>query len=360
MLHHLSDIHLSSCELAELPPLDGLPSANFTSLSVLDLSWNDYFNSTLPDWLYSLHSLTYLDLSFNSFRGTVSYSIANLTSLHELYLHYNGLEKEIPKSVGVGHLCNLEILFLPNNRYSVAKYPDFWELISMHQGQSGVTTSGMESIEWHDSRKHWTCLWKLELLGISDNSFHGVLSELHYANLTRLKVLKAPSNSLVLNFLDLSNNLLSGNIPDCWMNWPSPRVIKLVSNKLTGNLPISLGSLIGLQPLHLRNNSLTGELPSSLRIYTELTTIDISGNELSGRIPIWVGLNLERLIVLGLRSNKFSGSILQNFVISLIFKYWTLQITIDQEPYQGVSATLVLWHQIRSQFTILVMSLVKM
>nr|DAD37457.1 TPA_asm: hypothetical protein HUJ06_008097 [Nelumbo nucifera] len=86
----------------------------------------------------------------------------------------------------------------------------------------------------------------------------------------------------ILEYLDLSNNLLSLQIPDCWMNWQPLNVLNLGYNNLSGNLPKSLGSLTELQSLHLRNNRLTGELPSSLQNCTELLFINIGQNEFFG------------------------------------------------------------------------------
>ncbi|XP_042479779.1 receptor-like protein EIX2 [Macadamia integrifolia] len=115
-----------------------------------------------------------------------------------------------------------------------------------------------------------------------------------------------PSN---LKLLDLSNNLLSEEIPDCWMYWNSLEAINLGNNNFTGTVPSSLGSLSGLQSLHLPNNHLSGELPSSLQNCTESQIIDLDKNEFSGNIPMWLGECLVKLIVLVLNSNNFGGSI---------------------------------------------------
>ena len=55
MLPSLLELHLSSCELESLPL--SLPFVNFSSLSVLDLSYNQ-FNSSIPRCLFNHSSLS--------------------------------------------------------------------------------------------------------------------------------------------------------------------------------------------------------------------------------------------------------------------------------------------------------------
>lgn len=55
MLPSLLELHLSSCNLNVLP--QSIPHLNFTSLSVIDLSNNRHFNSSLPQWPFNISSL---------------------------------------------------------------------------------------------------------------------------------------------------------------------------------------------------------------------------------------------------------------------------------------------------------------
>ncbi|MBA0737329.1 hypothetical protein Gogos_010799 [Gossypium gossypioides] len=85
-----------------------------------------------------------------------------------------------------------------------------------------------------------------------------------------------------LDYLDLSNNLLSGRIPDCWNKYIL---------------------------LRLRNTSLYGKIPHSLENCTQLGFLDLGDNKLTGIIQPWIGERLDGLIVLRLRSNEFHGNI---------------------------------------------------
>lgn len=65
----------------------------------------------------------------------------------------------------------------------------------------------------------------------------------------------------------LGRNVLSREIPDCWMHWTSLKMIELGSNNLTGEISNSVGSLLRLHSMHIcnkyhlrRNPSLSSKL----------------------------------------------------------------------------------------------------
>nr|GMD34056.1 receptor-like protein 12 isoform X1 [Ipomoea batatas] len=113
------------------------------------------------------------------------------------------------------------------------------------------------------------------------------------------------------NYLDLSDNLFSGNIPECLGQYAGNDlgVLNLANNNLSGEIPSSLGYLNQISSLHLRNTGLFGELPISLKNCTSLRILDLGENELSGDIPVWIGESLNQLKVLYLHSNELKGSI---------------------------------------------------
>lgn len=109
--------------------------------------------------------------------------------------------------------------------------------------------------------------------------------------------------------LYLGENLLSGNIPNCWMNWKNLVVLNLKGNNLTGNVPTSIGFLHKLTSLQLHDNQLSGELPLSMQNCTSLLVVDLGKNKLVGSLPIWMGKSLSNLKVLNIRSNELQGDI---------------------------------------------------
>nr|XP_025703258.1 receptor-like protein EIX2 [Arachis hypogaea] len=112
-----------------------------------------------------------------------------------------------------------------------------------------------------------------------------------------------------LSRLDISNNYLSSQIPDCWENFKSLAYIDVSNNNFSGQVPTSMGSVLELRVLILRNNSLMGELPFSMKHCKNLVMLDAGENKLSGIIPSWIGSSLQQLQMLSLRKNHFFGSI---------------------------------------------------
>ncbi|CAN6310835.1 unnamed protein product, partial [Urochloa humidicola] len=85
---------------------------------------------------------------------------------------------------------------------------------------------------------------------------------------------------LSLQILDLSNNQLTGELPDCW--W----------------------EMQALQFMDLSNNSF-----SVVGGCQQLATLDIGNNNFHGDIPPWIGRDVSALKILSLKSNKFTGEI---------------------------------------------------
>lgn len=108
--------------------------------------------------------------------------------------------------------------------------------------------------------------------------------------------------------IDLSNNMLSGNLSriQYWGNYVE--VIQLSSNSLTGMLPNETSQFLRLTALKISHNSLEGDLPLVLGTYPELNEIDLSNNLVSGfLLPSF--FTSTKLTKLNLSHNKISGSI---------------------------------------------------
>ena len=88
MLPSLIELHLSGCELQNLPQT--LQFVNFTSLSVLDLSYNNFNSSLIPQCLFNITGLTNLQLSSCYLKGSIP-------------------------EIAIGSLCNLRSLDIPVN-----------------------------------------------------------------------------------------------------------------------------------------------------------------------------------------------------------------------------------------------------
>ncbi|KAL4295298.1 hypothetical protein GQ457_12G003600 [Hibiscus cannabinus] len=127
--------------------------------------------------------------------------------------------------------------------------------------------------------------------------------------------LVAPSQVIIfmgvspsLQVLDLSNNSLSGSIPQCLFNLSFGQVLNLKRNNLSGIISNTFSEGCRLQTLNLNQNRLEGKVPKSLANCKSLEVLDIGNNRIKDTFPCHLK-NIDQLHVLVLRSNKFSGHI---------------------------------------------------
>nr|XP_010911787.2 receptor-like protein EIX2 [Elaeis guineensis] len=362
MLPSVIEIHLSDCGINTT--LLSLPHVNFTSLSVLDLSFNS-INSTIPGWLFNISSLEYLDLSFNIFRGIIPPAIKNLASLKTFDLSGNQfLEGKI--SVELGELCKLQYLGLSD--INISK--------SLHELDKVFTGCFKNSLEtlymWNTQLGGYLPDWlgdfrKLKYLDLSGNSISGpvpaslerlaelvelylegnflkgVMSEEQFANFTKLKYLDLSQNQLILNLtsdwippfqlyylnigscklgprfpawlwmqknitdLEMSSTGISDAIPDWfWRSFSQISDLDISSNGITGSVP-DLTNFINLYYFNLSSNHFEGPLPNFNSSILRL--LDLSNNSFSGAIHLDIDKSMPNLEYLFLSRNNLSGEI---------------------------------------------------
>ncbi len=109
-----------------------------------------------------------------------------------------------------------------------------------------------------------------------------------------------------LTTLDLSDNQLSGTIPDL-SSLTSLTTLNFGDNQLSGTIP-DLTALTQLQTLNLRDNRLTGPIPEELGDFTQLELLYLDNNQLSGPIPAALG-DLNQLDVARFAGNSLTGCV---------------------------------------------------
>ena len=328
---------LEVLELARNQFTGSLPDfAMFPSLKVINL-FSNKLNGTVSKTIGSLHKLEHLDVSSNSLQGVISEAhFSNLSKLRHLQLSDNSLTLEF--DFNWTPPFQLDEMYLRSCKLGPT-FPN-WILT-----QSNVTTIDISHAEISDTiPAEWFANFppKLVLLNLSCNQIHGLLPNvskmplnahtidlnanhlegplpLFSTNLSSLSLSKnrfsgsltplCKINGGLLGFLDLSDNLLSGALPNCFMHWPNLFILNLAGNNFSGEVPSSLGLLSMLVTLSLHNNNFSGDFPLSLKNCSSLKFMDLGNNKFSGKVPAWIAEGLPQLIVLILRSNKFNGSI---------------------------------------------------
>ncbi|PKI52426.1 hypothetical protein CRG98_027179 [Punica granatum] len=301
MLPSLQHLGLAACFLPNVAPT---VHVNFTSLEFLDLSDNA-LGSTVPFWLLNLTSIRHLDLS-SSFQGDLFFPaeiINNNKQLAFLHLYNNPMQGELPKNLS--SLCDLFALRLSFNYFTGDIATILANPSSCFQDKLRFLDLGWNNFSGNlgNEIEHFK---SLEYIDLASNSIEGPIPE----SLVQLSSLNIPISLCKMKdlfALDLSNNQLSGTLPDCWKSLGQLDGINLGNNNLSGQIPTSLCSP-PLTFLGLPDNDFHGILPRCLSNMTSLRVLDLSRNEFSGRIPSWIG-QMFQLSVLNLESNTFNGEI---------------------------------------------------
>ncbi|PIN17095.1 Leucine-rich repeat protein [Handroanthus impetiginosus] len=210
-----------------------------------------------------------LYLSRNKLSGPITPKIGNLSRLTHLVLFDNNLHGTIPHEIG--NLSSLWALDLETN---------------------------------HLSGKLPSTIGNLKTLGDL---------QLNINNLTG-QIPSSICNLSSLAILHLSENILQGRIPQCLGNFStSLSVLALSENQFHGPIPTTFADGIKLEYLNFYGNKLQGLLPKSLCKCQRLQVLNIGNNEIQDLFPFWIE-TLPELRVLVMRSNKFHGKVLPNYL----------------------------------------------
>ncbi|CAN6569159.1 unnamed protein product [Malus baccata var. baccata] len=273
MLPSLVELIMSSCQLDQIPHL---PTANFTSLVVLDLSFN-FFNSLMPRWVFSIKNLDSLRLTHCYFQGPIPSISHNITSLREIDLSSNSISLDpIPSSIQ--NMTSLKVLDLHQNDFN-STIPEWNTNIS---GPIPMSLGNLSS---------------LEKLDISGNQFNGTFTEV----IGQLKI---------LTDLDISNNLLEGAVSEVsFSNLTKLKHFIANGNSFTLKTSRDWVPPFQLEILQLDSWHLGPEWPMWLRTQTQLKELSLSGTGISSTIPTWFWNLTSQVDYLNLSHNQLYGQI---------------------------------------------------
>ncbi|XP_065873711.1 probable inactive receptor kinase At5g10020 [Euphorbia lathyris] len=289
-----------------------VPFRNLQQLKVLDLRSNKFGGNVLQV-LSEFVNLEYLDLSNNGFYGELgSLSVDNVSGLANTvrFVNFSGnqLHGGFLKAEVIQLFRNLQVMDLSHNMIN-GELPSFESLRSLRELRlQNNQLFGAIPVELFNGSV------PIENLDLSGNGFTGFI---HAVDSTTLNILNLSSNGLSgslptilkrCSVLDLSKNMISGDM-SVMQNWEATlEVLDLGSNNLSGSLPNLSSQFSRLSKLILRNNSLEGNLPPQVVSGPGLFAIDLSLNQLSGSIPGGF-FTSTTLINLNLSRNQFTGPI---------------------------------------------------
>jgi len=434
-LPYLAFLDLSDNELS-----GGIPSVFNLSNKFQELNLRgNKIRGELPTSLSNLQHLINLDLSLNSFSGQIPYSLFNLTQLVYLDFSHNKLEGGLPNKITSFKLTDFHLNdnclngTIPPSLLSLP----YLEVLDLSNNQlsrqiSEISSYSLARLYLCGNKLHGNIpesIFNLDLTGLclSSNNLSGVVNFQNFSKLQRLKFLSLSKNSqLSLNFessvhynisqlseldlsslslivlpnlsgkvpglqyLDLSNNKMSGGVPN-WLygvdtgyshlfvnlsqnlftsmdqfsrnlwqdidgldlsynlladdislsicNASGLLFLSLANNQLKGTIPQCLSSLSSLKVLDLQMNQFHGTLPSNFSKESELHTLNLFRNRLEGHLPKSLS-HCKNLEVLNIGNNKIEGN----------FPYWfqTMQslkvLVLRDNKFHGPIVNLVAKH----------------
>ena len=296
---------------------------NMGSLQVLDLSMNN-LSGSLPQCLPNFgDSLLILDLRRNTFEGSIPQTWTNGSKLMMINFSQNKFQGRLPRSLAkclilkvldfsnnqfsdtfpswLGNLPNLKILILRSNKFygpirthkTKYKFPSlqiFDLSYNSFTGSLPIKFFQYSNSSRFDSANHLTYIQV-------NSSFHLQNSFQNYQWSNVYSYAMIMTNKRVVTIytkvqelfiaLDLSSNRFDGDIPESIgnLNLRGLRLLNLSNNILTGQIPQGLKNLVNLESLDLSQNKLFGEIPQQLTQLTFLASFNVSNNHLVGPIP---------------------------------------------------------------------------
>ncbi|KAM3392861.1 hypothetical protein ACQJBY_013811 [Aegilops geniculata] len=248
--------------------LSGSPNAFFNSsfITALDLSRNQFTGNL--EWTRYVSKISLLLLGRNKFEGQISSNICRLQYLSIIDISHNKLSGSVPRCIGG----------IPFQDPELEANPFYWPTTSISYFGEGGGVSDVTDLSYNS---HY------ELQGFTFTT-------------------KGIPRTYGRNFF----MSMSG--------------IDLSANMLSGEIPMEMGNLSHIKSLNLSNNLFTGSIPATFANLSEIESLDLSENRLSGSVP-WQLTRLSSLAVFSVAYNNLSGCLPASGQFS----------TFDMDSYKG-------------------------
>ncbi|CAI8611606.1 unnamed protein product [Vicia faba] len=253
---------------------------------------NNNLTGRIPPSLANCSILDVLDLGNNSLFGTIPDSLGQFQLLRSLHLNDNHFSGDLPSSLR--NLSVLKTKDLGNNELSGSS-----QVLDLSRND----LTGSIPARLGDLKAIVQAKKKNKYLLYGDYEGHYYEESLNvYIKDQRLKYTKTLS---LVTGIDLSDNNLTGNIPNEITKLSGLMVINLSRNHITYQIPETISNLRQLSYLDLSSNQFSGTIPLSLPSLTFLGSLNLSDNNLMGAIP-------------------YTGSVGLGFATGILAPYFTL------------------------------------
>ncbi|CAN6582013.1 unnamed protein product [Malus baccata var. baccata] len=239
---------------------------NQTYLTKLDLSENQ-IQGQLPNWIWKLDSLDYLNVSYNALESLEDPFINSTSQVSVLDLHSNQLKG--PISIVPP---DAEYLDYSNNHFSSSIPVSICNASRLRAlDLSSNSLSG-------EIPQCLVAMRRLMILNVRKNNITGMISNLEF-----------PENCGSLEALDLSRNQIEGQFPKSLARCKRLMFLNLEENQITDTFPCLLKTISTLIVLALRSNNFYGGIGCPLvktnATWPVLQILDLAYNNFNGEVP---------------------------------------------------------------------------
>ncbi|KAB2621917.1 receptor-like protein 12 [Pyrus ussuriensis x Pyrus communis] len=239
---------------------------NQTYLRNLDLSENQ-IQGQLPNWIWKLDSLRYLDVSNNALESLEGPFINSTSPVSTLDLHSNQLKGPISFVPP-----NIDYLDYSDNHFS-SSIP-----LSICNASGLIVLDLSNNSLSGEIPQCLATMGGLMILNVRKNNITGTISNLEF-----------PENCESLKALDLSQNQIEGQFPKSLARCRSLIFLNLAENQITDTFPCLLKNISTLIVLALRSNNFYGGIGCPVvqtnATWPVLQIVDLAYNNFNGEVP---------------------------------------------------------------------------